>query len=269
MDVSNAFLNAELDKDVYMTIPEGYDIAKELGKLPASDPARRVDPSQLVLKLNKTLYDLKQAPRAWYKVVSAFITSIGYTALKSEPCLFVKFDEQDQIQSVLALYVDDIVIGSVSTEQLKDTVAKLNAQYSMKNIGNPDLMLGINIDRAEDGSILLCQRKYIGELVTKFRLQDAKPRYHPNTRGENNNLHSLCPTSVAGRNKVKHLPYRELIGSLLYLAVATRPDIAYIVSELSRYVSNPGIGHWTAALNVLKYPRETPNLGVTFRRVDK
>ncbi len=264
MDVNNAFLNAELKEDIYMEVPEGYDLDSQLKSLPKNHKLRGVPRPKLVLKLNRSLYGLKQAPREWYLNVSAFLKSIGFEQLGGDPCLFVR--RRNGNFAMVALYVDDLVIASTDESEMNDVVKQFNKKYKMKNIGKPELIVGLNVTRDfKAGTIKLSQHKYVNELLKRFRMEDAKVA---STSAEYSLklTKEMCPTTDAEKKKMEKYPYRELIGCLMYLSVGTRPDISYAVSELSKYLSNPGMTHWTAALHVLRYLKGTPDLGITFTK---
>lgn len=263
MDVNNAFLNAELKENIYMELPEGYDLESFLEGLPSDHEVKRAG-VHVVLKLNKSLYGLKQAPREWYLNVSSFLKRIGYEQLAGDACLFVK--RKDKVFSMVALYVDDLVIASTSVAIMKDDVRLFNAQYKMKNIGKPELIVGLNVERdVAKGTLKLSQHKYVHELLKRFKMEDAKVA---STSADYNVklTKDMCPKSDEEKKKVSKYPYRELIGCLMYLSVGTRPDISFAVSELSKYLANPGKAHWTAALHVLRYLKGTAGLGITFTR---
>lgn len=264
MDVNNAFLNAELPEEIYMKVPDGFDLDAYLDGLPADHEIRRAPRHKVVLKLNKALYGLKQAPREWYKKVSAFVKSLGYTQLGGDSCLFIR--RRGAVVSMIALYVDDLVLASTCKKDLDKDVRSFNKEYKMKNIGEPKLIVGLNVTRdRKAGTIKLSQEKYVKEVLVKFRMADAKAC---STSADYSTVltKDMCPKTDKDKALVAKYPYRELVGSLMYLSVGTRPDISFAVSELSKYLSNPGKAHWAAALRVLRYLKGTPDLGVTFAR---
>ncbi len=264
LDVNNAFLNAKLEEDIFMEIPEGFDIDGLLNALPPGHALRGVERHRVVLKLDKALYGLKQAPREWYLKITGFLQSLGYTPLGADSCIFVR--RVGEHFSMLALYVDDILLASTDMSSMKSDVFALNKEFKMKNIGQPALLLGLNVDaNRAAGTVKLFQHKYIDELLVKFRMTDAHPRSTPMDKDAKLSK-EMCPKTEAEARQMAKLPYRELIGCLMYLSVGTRPDISYAVSELSKYLVNPGKAHWTAALNVLRYLKGSKDTGITYRR---
>lgn len=264
VDVNNAFLNADLKEDIYMEVPEGYDIDSVINSLPADHELRGADRSRIVLKLKKALYGLKQAPREWYLKVSAYLRTLGYEALKADSCIFVR--RVGDHFSMIALYVDDMLIASTDTNSVKADVRALNKEYKMKNIGTPKQLLGLNVEIDKvAGTTKLSQQKYIGELLERFRMTEAKTKPTPADKDIKLSK-EMCPKTAAEAREMAKFPYRELVGCLLYLSVGTRPDISFAVSELSKFLVNPGKQHWTAALHVLRYLKGTKEKGITYRR---
>ena len=265
MDVNNAFLNAELKEEIYMRVPDGFDLDSYLRALPQDNKLRQIPSHRIVLKLNKALYGLKQAPREWYLNVSSFIkTKLGYKQLDSDSCLFIR--RTDDTISLLALYVDDMVLASTCQDSLQSDVDKFNKEYKMKNIGEPELIVGLNVIRDKKvGTITLSQEKYVHELIDKFGIKDKKVASTAADYGKPLTK-AQCPTTDEERLEMAKYPYREVVGSLMYLSVGVRPDISFIVSELSKYLANPGLAHWNAAVRVLRYLKGCPSLGVTYKR---
>ena len=265
MDVNNAFLNADLKEEIYMKLPEGYDLETHLSGLPSDHVLRTAPRFRIVLRLNKALYGLKQAPREWYLNVTKFIKDkLGYTQLDGDSCLFVR--RIGDVISLLALYVDDMVLACTCTITLQSDIKEFNDEYKMKNIGEPQVIVGLNVTRdKEAGTIKLSQQKYVHELVEKFGIKDKKVA----TTAADYGLpltKEQCPTTDKEKSEMMKYPYREVVGSLMYLSVGTRPDISFAVSELSKFLANPGLAHWNAAVRVLRYLKGCPDLGVTFTR---
>lgn len=237
LDVNNAFLHGDLNEEVYMSLPPGYD---------ASSPSK-------VCKLNKSLYGLKQASRQWYSKLSTALTSLGYQVSQADHSLYVRSDGTSF--TALLVYVDDIVLAGTSMEEIKSVKLFLDQQFKIKDLGQLRFFLGLEIARSSSG-IFLNQRKYTLELLEDTGFLGSKPASVP-----------LDPhTKLSATDGVPFddpSGYRRLIGRLLYLT-HTRPDISFSVQHLSQYVSNPLVPHYQAATRILRYLKSCPAKGILF-----
>ena len=234
MDVVTAFLNGELDEDIYMDQPEGYELAGN---------------EHLVCKLKRSLYGLKQAPRCWNKVLTEFLESRGFRQSTADPCIYVK---NDSSLVIIAIYVDDLILIAESVEELNNTKKSLEAQFEMKDMGNINFCLGVSIRQSEDrNEIWMHQKTYIKDMLVKYELHNAKVVSTP----ADLNVKLMKDDGVS--KKVDPLKYQSMVGSLLYLAIATRPDIAYAVAIVSRFNSEPTEAHLTAVKRIFRYVKGT------------
>ncbi|TFY77263.1 hypothetical protein EWM64_g6750 [Hericium alpestre] len=233
-DFNSAFLNGTLDDDeeIYMQEPPGYE--EGVGNL--------------VKKLLKSIYGLKQAGRKWYDALCRALADLGFQVTKSDPGVFYARVEKHII--ILAIHVDDCAMTGSSPKLLKDFKEKLNEQYALTDLGPIHWLLGIKVirDRAAR-TISLSQTSYIDAILTSFNFTDAKPLAMPMTPGLALSKDD-CPETPADIARMKRVPYREAIGSLMYASVATRPDISFAVSLLSQFLDNPGEAHWEAVKRV-------------------
>ncbi|KAJ4754257.1 polyprotein [Rhynchospora pubera] len=238
LDVKSAFLNGDLNEEVYVEQPEGF---KKKGK------------ENWVYKLTKALYGLKQAPRAWYsKIDSCFIKS-GFERSKSEPNLYVK-KEGDKLL-ILCLYVDDMIYFGTDeglVEQFKNNMKK---QFEMTDLGLLHYFLGLEVKQLS-GKIFLSQKKYASDMLYKFGMQGCKPC--PTPMNKNEKLLKEDGSGAADSAK-----YRSLVGCLIYLT-HTRPDISYAVGVISRFMQTPTNHHYGAAKRVLRYVAGTLNFGIWY-----
>ena len=157
----------------------------------------------------------------------------------------------------MCLYVDDILIVGSNDEMVKCTKDMLNSRFDMKDMGLADVILGIQIKRSPDGFILT-QSHYVDKILGKFSKNDAGIARTP-----------MDTSQHLSKNKgesVDQVEYARVIGSLMYLMSCTRPDIAFTVSSLSRFTSNPGENHWKAIVRVLRYLRYTRNYRLHYSR---
>ena len=240
MDVVTAFLNGNLEETIFMKQPPGYE--------DLSHPNH-------VCQLHKNLYGLKQAPRVWHKTIDPFLKSKGFQAIDPDPCLYVKWLAQRLI--LIALYVDDLAIAADSDSDLDDIKSALNDRFKMTDEGELEFILGIKVrrDRA-NRAIYLSNEHYITELLSDFNMLTCNPISTPM---EALTISALdCPTPHSDEwKRMQTVPYRQCVGRLTYLSRSSRPDIAYSVSVVNRYLHNPGERHWSAVKRILRYLKGT------------
>ncbi|KAF7136791.1 hypothetical protein CNMCM5793_006309 [Aspergillus hiratsukae] len=231
-DITNAFVNAEVEEDVFMRMPPGY-----------RRPGR-------VLKLKKALFGLKQSPVLWQRLFKRSLQDIGFHPIPHEPCCMAKGD------ILIFFYVDDIVLAyrKKSTEIVQQLVKKLQDQFKMTGGTELQWFLGIEIIRdRKDHLIWLSQSSYIEKIAN---LSESQPSDNvPMAQG---GLHPY--TGTASLRSIHK--YQRKIGSLMYAAVVTRPDIAFATSKLSQYLMNPSPEHHKAADQVLRYLQRTQDLAL-------
>ena len=242
MDVKTAFLNGELEEDIYMQQPKGF-IA--LGQ------------EHMVCKLHRSIYGLKQASRSWNNRFDQVIKLYGFEKSLDEPCVYKKI--QGIVVVFLVLYVDDILLIGNSVKVLSDVKGYLKKQFDMKDLGEANYILGIKILRDRKNKVLaLSQASYIDKIVTKFGMENSKRGLLPFRHG----IHfskEQSPKTPEEKELMSKKPYASAVGSLMYATLSTRPDICYAVGVVSRYQSYPGVEHWIAVKHILKYLKRTRN----------
>ncbi|RVW65936.1 Retrovirus-related Pol polyprotein from transposon TNT 1-94 [Vitis vinifera] len=252
MDVKTAFLNGDIDETIYMVQPENF----------VSE-----DSKNMVCKLTKSIYGLKQASRQWYFKFHQIIVSYGFEANLMDECVYHKFSGSKYI--FLVLYVDDILLATNDISILHDTKRFLSKHFEMKDLSDASFVLGIQIHRDRSRGILgLSQRTYIDKVLQRYGMQNSKPGDTPVAKGDKFSLNQ-CPKNSLESQEMQKIPYASAVGSLMYAQVCTRPDIAYIVGMLGRYLSNPGMDHWRAAKRVMRYLQRTKEYMLTYRRLDQ
>lgn len=245
MDVPTAFLWADVEEDIFMELPEGYREGKE----------------GYVCHLKKSLYGLKQAPRNWYLLVSKFITSIGFKATVSDPCLFFRRSRSGRL-ILLFLFVDDFQISfhrddAPEWNQLK---AQLVKRFNTKDIGESTWILGMRIHRDRKlRTITLSQELYVTKALEKYGLAECKIVDTPEAIGVAHAEPTEEQKKPADRQR-----FMEITGTLMYAAIATRPDIAHAVHYLASNMLAPTQLHMTAAERVLRYLAGTKEVGLIF-----
>ena len=240
LDVKNAFLYGELDREIYMEQPQGFE--------------RNAHP-RYVCKLKKALYGLKQAPRAWYGKIAEFLVQSGYTPATADSSLFVK-NNGDKIATVL-VYVDDLIITGDLVEEISQTRENLSVRFQMKELGELKHFLGLEVEKVREG-MFLCQQKYAREILEAFKMLECKPLLTP--MEPNNKLRT-----GEGKDLEDTRMYRQLVGSLLYLTL-TRPDISYAVGVVSRHMQNPKKPHLEAVKRILRYVKGTLDYGILYQK---
>ena len=264
MDVNTAFLNADLTEDIYMDIPEFYDLDAELAALPVDHELRSVPREEIKCRLNKAIYGLKQSPRLWNENIDKFLRSMKYEPLKSDPCIYTYFGGDGEI-SIIAVYVDDVLIASRSMDTVNYVAQEFHNRYKMEDRGEPQFILGMRVtrDRAK-GTWSLDQGTYIEKMLERFKMSDCVVSAVP-VDPSVKLCDAMCPTTEANKKLMAKYPYRELVGCVMYAMIATRPDISFAVANLSKYLCNPGMQHWQAGLKVLRYLKGTAHQAITFR----
>ena len=246
MDVDTAFLNAELKEEVYVTPPPGYEL-----------------PNGRVYKLNRCLYGLKQSPRGWYSDIDDFLVKNKFIKTKADSCIYTR--RSDKGITIIALYVDDLIIAGSNDRVIAEVKKTLSKKYKMKDLGLLNWVLGMEvIQDLTNKTINLNQTTYIRALLAKFDMTECQISNTPmDSRSQLSK--SMCPTTDEEKMAMNSIPYREAVGSLLWLANGTRPDIAYAVNQVARYMDNPGILHWNAVLRIIYYLKGTLSKGIEFR----
>lgn len=242
MDVVTAFLYGELEEEIFMEQPPGFEKKK----------------GNLVCRLKKSLYGLKQSPRQWYKLLDQFLRDKRYRRSDVDPCIYVKGDK-DLI--MIALYVDDLIIASKSEKLMKETKQDLFDRFEMKDLGRLHYCLGIEMVWRNDGTCSLNQSKYIENVLERFSMKDCKPVSTPINSGTKLTK-EMSPKTKEEISEMSLIPYRSAVGSLIYLVTGTRPDIAVAVGEVAKFSNNPGKQHWMAVKRILRYLKETVNVGI-------
>ena len=238
LDVKNVFLNGELREEVYMRPPPGYLVLEGM-----------------VCRLRRSLYVLKQAPRAWFQRFASVIIAAGFSPSNHDPALFIYTSPHGR--TLLLLYVDDMIITGDDSEYIAFVKARLSEQFLMSDLGPLRYFLGIEVSSTSD-SIYLSQEKYVQDLLARSCLIDHRTFETPIEL-------NVQLRATDGKPLTDPTRYRHIVGSLVYLAV-TRPDISYAVHILSQFVSSPTHVHYSHLLRVLRYLRGTITRRLFFPR---
>ena len=249
MDVKTAFLNSELEEAVYMEVPEGVTI-----------PTKQATPEYqqpMACRLLKSIYGLKQSPRAWYGRIDHFFRSNNFIRSEADHSLFVNYERQ----VILLLYVDDLVLAAPNNYQIDWIRLKLHQEFEKTDLGELRTFLGLEIERNRIRRTLhLCQSKYIRKILVSQQMHTCNPSNtpaDPHVRLERSS--SDYEASQAEKRK-----YQSAVGCLMYAMLGTRPDISYAVSRVSQYSTNPNSTHWTAVKRIFRYLAGTQHRGLYY-----
>ncbi|KAK1626565.1 hypothetical protein QYE76_000880 [Lolium multiflorum] len=243
MDVKTAFLNGDIEEELYMVQPKGFVDPKNADK---------------VCKLQRSIYGLKQASRSWNRRFDKVIKDFGFIQCHGEACIYKKVSGSSV--AFLILYVDDILLIGNDIELLSSVKGYLNNSFSMKDLGEASYILGIKIYRDRSRRLIgLSQSTYLDKILKKFRMDESKKGFLPMLPGKVLSK-TQGPATAEERERMCNIPYASAVGSIMYAMLCTRPDIAHAVSLTSRYQSDPGMEHWTAVKNIPKYLKRTKDM---------
>ncbi|GJX54608.1 putative ribonuclease H-like domain-containing protein [Tanacetum coccineum] len=240
MDVKSAFLYGKIEEEVYVCQPPGFE-----------DPHF---PNK-VYKVEKALYGLHQAPRAWYETLSTYLLDNGFHRGQIDKTLFIRRHKDDIL--LVQVYVDDIIFGSTKKEMSTEFEKLMHDKFQMSSMGELSFFLGLQVKQKSDG-IFISQDKYVAEILKKFDLASIKTASTPMETNK-----PLTKDEEA-ENVDVHL-YRSMIGSLMYLT-ASRPDIMFAVCACARFQVTPKTSHLHAVKRIFRYLKGQPKLGLWYPR---
>lgn len=235
-DVSTAFLNAPLEDEVYIKVPEGYKEKKGM-----------------ICKLNRSLYGLKQAPLCWNTALKKTLKDIGLSPLKNDPCVF----KNSGNSIYLGIYVDDGFLIGESNDEIEEIIGELKKIYKINvGKGSNEMFLGLEIKKEENG-IHVSQEKYVKDMLKKYKMQDCNGTKTP--------IVASTKESIQDNAEEIKFPYREAVGSLIYLSTKTRPDVSFAVNYESRSVEKPTQEDLTQVKRTMRYLKDTAGLGILYK----
>jgi len=244
LDVETAFLQASVREDIYVSQAPGYKVTGP-------------DGSVLVYKLIKSLYGLKQSPFNWNMAIHGFLIQYGWKRNAVDACMYTMRCSKTNCVMILTIYVDDILITGDWKDGIDAFKVALKSNFRIQDLGLLEHCLGFNIEYREDG-ILLNQHSYIAQLLLRFDMEGCFSQPTPAMRS-NVVLPSGHSTTY---------PYRELVGSLLYIALVSRPDIANAVRMLTKRVNAFDSNDVAHAKRVLRYLSDTKHHGLCYGMSD-
>ncbi|XP_010430806.1 PREDICTED: uncharacterized protein LOC104715053 [Camelina sativa] len=243
LDVKTAFLYGDLKEEVFVTQPEGFVVKGSESK---------------VYKLNKALYGLKQAPRAWNAKLNMTLRRMGFQRCSKEPSLYYK-KRRDELL-VVAVYVDDLLVTGSDRSSIFDFKKRMAEQFEMSDLGLLTFYLGIEVKQLETG-IIMKQERYALRILEETGMSECNPTHIPMDM-------NLKLSKSHDEMAVEEQKYRKVIGCLRYL-IHTRPDLAYNVGVLSKYMQEPKESHGASLKQVLRYLRGTSSFGLFYKRASK
>ena len=257
MDVITAYLYGSIDSDIHMKIPEGFKLPEAVSTKPRS---------MLSIKLQRSLYGLKQSGRMWYNRLSEYLLKEGYVNNPICPCVFIKKSETGF--AIIAVYVDDLnLVGT--PEELTKTAEYLKKEFEMKDLGKTKFCIGLQIEHFPNG-VLVHQSTYIKKILKRFNMDKTHQLSSPMVvRSLDVKNDPFRPCEKGEELLGPEVPYLSAIGALMYLANCTRPDIAFSVNLLARYSSAPTRRHWKGIQHILRYLSGTTDMGLFYSNKSK
>ena len=221
------------------------------------------DPKRWAIQLLKGFYGIKQGPRIWALKLHSVLTGIGFERTDCDHSVYVY--RCGGVRILLPIHVDDLPLASNSREALQRIKSELGSHFKLYDLGLVTSILGLGMKIVRDRAartVNLSQSGYITSIMDDFNMSDCNPCLTQMDEGTTLSV-SMSPQTPEERLRMKAVPYRELVGELLCLALTARPDTAY-VGVLCRFVKNPGEAHWNAAKRVLRYLRGTVDVSLAY-----
>jgi hypothetical protein len=237
MDVKTAFLYGDIEEDIWIELPTGCGVSG-------------------TAKLKKALYGLKQAPRVWYNTLATFLSSLGFQPLDADSSVFCR----DGV--IIAIYVDDLLLAGASKPDIDKIKDSLKQRFKMSDLGACHFYLGMEVIRDRPRCTLrLSQTAYLRKVLQDFGMEHCNKVTTPMETSSR-----LMPAEPGYEADSKfRKQYQSAVGSLMYAMLGTRPDLAFAISVISRFSSNPTNAHWSAVKRVFRYIASTLDMGLVFR----
>ncbi|KAF7570398.1 hypothetical protein PtrM4_104000 [Pyrenophora tritici-repentis] len=239
-DIKNAFTESHLKEEIFLKQPQGVEVKKGY-----------------VLKVLRSLYGLKQAARDWNLLIKKELLAWGFVQSLADPCMFIHEEKQLRI----LVYVDDIAVAAKDRAQIDWFYKKLSGRFNTKNLGEIHKILGVRVTRdRKRRTIYLDQEQYIHAVLDKFGMSSKQ---HRDKKIPSADYTSFRP-ATNNDTRIDITEYQQVIGSLMFAMVLTRPDIAFTLGKLSQYMSDPAEHHGHALKNLLRYLRSTVTMKLRY-----
>ena len=252
LDVPTAFLNAACKEDVYMKIPAGMEV-----KTSIANP---------VLKLEKTLYGIVQAPRSWNLEFDGSIIDLGYKRCSTDTCVYVKKSKTGK-SMIIPVFVDDVFPACATEDlvELRADLARLMAKYKIKELNEANVVLGMRITRDRKARTLkLDQEIYINKMLQQHGMADCNGAPTPELERSTKQAGATAEQSSDSNSSITTINYGSGVGGIMYAAQSTRPDIAHAAGVRAAHVGNPSAADALALKRVLRYLKATASMGLVF-----
>jgi hypothetical protein len=231
MDVKSSFFNGELEEEVYIEKPEGFQLSENI---------------DYVCKLKKALYGIKQAPRAWYSRLDKYLQQAGFRKGSADNNLYIKVSQGNIL--LIEVYVDDIIFGSDDDRLSQKFTKDMQNEFKMLLLGELSFFLGLQIRQSNQG-IFISQTKYIREMLKRFGMEDCKPIITL--------MQTSCKLSKDDDSKsTDQRQYRSMIGSLLYVTTS-RLNVMQVVGQVARFQATPKESHVLTVKRIFRYLKGT------------
>ena len=242
IDVKCLFLNGVLEEEVYMVQPLMFN-----------------DRSGRFWRLKKAMYGLKQAAREWHRALAKLLSDLGFKRCASDPALYVS----KVGRCFIFQWVDDLLIFSAK-DQLQPLVDKILTTFEGHDLKEQSYVLGMEVIRDRSNrTITITHRKMITELLCRFNMSDCKRS--PTLLVPKENIMSLSEDpSLERATESEHKRFMQAVGSIQYIAVVTRPNLAFAAHVLARHMAGSAKKHWLAVQHVMRYLQSTIDVGLTF-----
>ena len=246
IDVVGAYLNSPLQEVIYMRQAPGYE-----------------DGTDNVYQLQKALYGLKQAGRAWrLELDRVLLEALGFTRSQADPCLYHRISNTEL--TLIGTYVDDCLVASSNLDTILALKTDLRKYFDITDLGEASLYVGIQITRRRaERTISLSQSRYIDTILARFGMDTCNSVSTPL------DANSILSPAESDSDLISDIPYQAAIGSLMYAAIGTRPDISFAVQTLSQFNTAHTLAHWTAAKHVFRYLKGTRDFVITYGKTSE
>lgn len=241
-DITCAYLYAPLEQTIYLQQPPGFKVSDQ------------------VCLLKKALYGLHQSGRMWFFEIHKVLTELGFVKLDWCNCCYYF-----GTKIVLLLYVDDIIIFGLEHRHTQEAINLLSQKFDIKVLGRTRKLLGVDFEES-NGELYIHQSDYISKICAEYEKYKFPITSLPIPVGIIYSKNQ-CPKRECEVQEMSEIPYRNLIGSLAFLANRTRPDISYALNIFSQFQENPGKAHWEGLLKVLGYVKYTQNFKLNLSEI--
>jgi len=238
-----AFLQADLDTDVYMELPFGFDYGQK---------------GEYVLKLKKNIYGLKSTATTWFKFLCEGIKAENFVQSEVDQCVFLRDD------CILLVYVDDVIAISRDVKIIDNVISNLKKTYSLEDEGSLTKYLGVDMHTNKDGTLVLRQPFLIERILKLLNSEGEKYDSKQNSR-PTPAVKPLLHKDLDGPSRKCNWNYRQAIGMLTYLQNTTRPDISMAVHQAARFCIQPMLSHERAVKKIGRYLSGNKDKGLIFK----